>query len=75
MFKFLGVLTLAAIQLGSFCGVAASHDPMAPGSSFLVSQVNLLNAARTFGGDSYSTFPPDIPKLEVGSPRMRGDRY
>ncbi|KAJ7852614.1 hypothetical protein B0H13DRAFT_2320382 [Mycena leptocephala] len=30
---------------------------MAPGSSFLVSQVNLLNAARTFGGDSYSTFP------------------
>ncbi|KAJ7868466.1 hypothetical protein B0H13DRAFT_1897117 [Mycena leptocephala] len=57
MFKFLGVLTLAAIQLGSFCGVAASHDPMAPGSSFLVSQ----NVRR----GQLQHLPPDIPKLEA----------
>ncbi|KAJ6527099.1 hypothetical protein B0H19DRAFT_1084146 [Mycena capillaripes] len=65
MFKFVSLIVLAAVQLGSFCVAAANPDPLAPGSNFSVALINLQHAAAAFTSAPYSgVFPPNIPELE-----------
>ncbi|KAJ6527103.1 hypothetical protein B0H19DRAFT_1275416 [Mycena capillaripes] len=65
MFKFVSLIVLAAVQLGSFCVAAANTGPLAPGSNFSVALTNLQNAATAFTSAPYSgVFPPNIPELE-----------
>ncbi|KAF7336461.1 hypothetical protein MSAN_02300300 [Mycena sanguinolenta] len=65
MFKLVGLILLAAVQLGEFCVAAANPDPLAPGSNFSAALTNLENAAAAFARTDYGgEFPPDIPRLE-----------
>ncbi|KAJ7186336.1 hypothetical protein GGX14DRAFT_581117 [Mycena pura] len=64
MFKLVGLVALAAGQLGTVLA-AANTDPLAPGSNFSTALTNLENAATAFVNAPYSgVFPPNIPELE-----------
>ncbi|KAJ7292196.1 hypothetical protein C8J57DRAFT_1274826 [Mycena rebaudengoi] len=65
MFKLVGLIVLAAVQLGTFCVAAANPGPLAPGSNFSVALIILEDAAAAFTSAPYSgVFPPNIPELE-----------
>jgi hypothetical protein len=68
MFRVLGFLLVAAVQLGSFCAMAANApDPVSPGSSFFTSLVAFQKAAGIFSGDTYGAeFTPNLTELNVG---------